>query len=128
MSNNSLDNSINGRYAIGGITEVSMTRLEIWTKNEMLTDSTDIIYYVEKAYEGIHGHRKLGKVFYGDEGLWWVICQYNNIINPVTELKEGKLLLIPTIERIKSELLINTTMIQGGIPSTRESNLNGDAS
>ena len=32
---------------------------------------------------------------YGDSGKWYIIAEYNNIINPFTELKGGMVLMIP---------------------------------
>ena len=33
--------------------------------------------------------------YYGDSGKWYIIAEYNNIINPFTELKGGMVLMIP---------------------------------
>lgn len=32
--------------------------------------------------------------------LWWVIFEYNNIQDPMFELREGQILKIPAIERV----------------------------
>jgi hypothetical protein len=112
---NSTYNSKNGRYVLGGTTEVSPSALEIWDANTLTADPSDIAYFVEKKYEG--KPHLLGYVFYGDIGLWWVICQFNGIIDPMQEIIEGKLLMIPTIERVTAEIFTNNAI--GGIPSTR---------
>ena len=109
---NSVYNSKNGRYVRGGITEVSSFALEMWDGNSLPPDPSDVSYYVEKKYEG--NPRLLGYVFYGDVGLWWVICFYNGIIDPMQEIVEGKLLLIPTMDRVNS---LSGTI--GGVPTTR---------
>ena len=103
--NNSLDNNKNGRYALGGNTEFSEFAINWWNRNTMEQDPSDIVYFLEKEYEG--EPRKLGIIFYGDPRLWWIICQYNGIIDPITELVEGKLLLIPKFSRVKSQLFSN---------------------
>jgi len=116
LINNSVYNSKNGRYVLGGLTEVSPYALEMWNATEIPSDPSDIVYFVEKKYEG--KPHLLGYVFYGDTGLWWMICMYNKIIDPIAEVIEGKLLLIPTMDRIKAQIAENT-MQSGGVPSTR---------
>lgn len=113
---NSTFNSTTGRYVLGGTTEVSSWALEWWNRVELVTDPSDLIYYVEKVYEG--RPRRLGMLFYGDEELWWVICQYNGIIDPITELVEGKRLVVPLIERVRKEYFVPNREV-GGIPSKR---------
>lgn len=111
---NSTYNSKNGRYVLGGTTEVSAWAIEWWEKNTMTPDDSDFIYVMEKKYEGRPDI--LGYVFYGDSLLWWVICQYNSILDPVSELVEGKILLIPQLARITQNA---TTTSTGGVASTR---------
>ena len=113
---NSVYNVKNGRYTLGGTTEVSSFALEWWNKNTLTSDPSDIVYFVEKKYEG--KHHLLGNVFYGDTGLWWVICMYNGILDPISEIVEGKMLLIPTLARVKSQIF-TTNVKAGGIPTTR---------
>lgn len=113
---NSVYNTRNGRYVIGGSTEVSTGMIEWWSKNNISRDPTDLVYFFEKKYEGRPD--MIGYLFYGDVGLWWVICQYNNIIDPFNELVEGTILLIPMLSRIKAELFNPNTTV-GGIATTR---------
>lgn len=42
--------------------------------------------------------------YYGDVRLWWVIAEFNNIINPL-ELYAGTVLRIPTYDRIQMQVL-----------------------
>jgi hypothetical protein len=37
-------------------------------------------------------------IHYQDETLWWIICLYNQIIDPQTELVTGKRLKIPNLQ------------------------------
>ncbi len=37
---------------------------------------------------------------YGTIDLWWVICFYNKIINPITEIVAGKSLRIPDLNQL----------------------------
>lgn len=55
-------------------------------------------YNVKFAKEKVTSFTYLDKVahkFYGDESLWWVICVFNNIVDPLTELDEKDELLVP---------------------------------
>lgn len=113
---NSAYNGKNGRYVLGGITEVSSYALEMWDANTLPPDPSDIIYFVEKKYE--NNPQLLGYVFYGDTGMWWLICMYNGIIDPIDEIIEGKMLLIPSLDRIKSQVF-SGDLQPGGIPTTR---------
>lgn len=106
----------NGRYVLGGQTEVSSFALEWWNKINLREDPSDLIYIMERTYEGFPN--KLGYVFYADENLSWVIWQYNGIIDPMSELVEGKVLRIPTLDRLKRELFTAGSSV-GGVPSTR---------
>ena len=114
---NSVYNTKNGRYVFGGTTEVSVATVEWWSRNTVKHSPTDIIYVLEKKYEG--RPEMLGYVFYGDVGMWWVICQYNSILDPISELVEGTMLLIPLMARVKAELFSPNTTV-GGIATTRK--------
>lgn len=48
--------------------------------------------------------------FYNTIALWWLLCKFNNIVNPFTELTSGMLLKIPSdvivtsiLEMLKNE-------------------------
>ena len=111
---NSTNNTKNGRYALGGVTETSVFAIEHWDRRLMKRDPSDILYVIEETYSGRPD--LLGQLFYGDPLLWWVVAQYNGIIDPLEELVVGKLLYVPIIERVRSDLFKATP---GGIPSTR---------
>ena len=113
---NSTYNKKNGRYTRGGRTETNGAFVEWWDKRDVAKDPSDIIYIMEAKYEG--RPEMLGYVFYGDTGLWWVICQYNGILDPMNELKEGVALLIPTKTKVSTYFKTDSTAI-GGVPSTR---------
>jgi hypothetical protein len=65
-------------------------------------DPTDYIYTIEKIYE--KKPQLLANALYGDTRLWWVILQYNSILDPITEFVEGVVLYIPQKERVLSYL------------------------
>lgn len=108
-------NEKNGRYVLGGDTEVSTWALEWWEKKTLESDPSDMAYFVERKYEGRPD--LLALTFYGDSNLWWVIAQYNNILDPLVELVEGKLLFLPTPERLN---FLRSDVNVGGVKSTRE--------
>lgn len=44
---------------------------------------------------------RLALQYYGNPTLYWVICSYNHIQNPYTELKEGDTIKIPSLSNIQ---------------------------
>lgn len=42
--------------------------------------------------------------YYEREDLWWIICMYNSIVNPLTELTVGKVLRIPNLVEVNNLL------------------------
>ena len=113
---NSVYNEKNGRYVRGGTTEASAKFLEWWNKLEVPKDPSDILYVMEEKYVGRPD--LLSYAFYGDVGLWWIICQYNGILDTQSELIAGRELLIPTQSKVDTYYKINPSTV-GGVPSTR---------
>lgn len=103
-----------GRYVNGGKTETTKSTLGWWERKKIPEDTTDMTYTLEKVYE--NRPEKLAGVLYGDTRLWWLILQFNNILDIQEEFVEGKQLRLPTKDRVYSDLLSGKT---GGIPSTR---------
>ncbi|WP_407308203.1 hypothetical protein [Acinetobacter sp.] len=102
------------RYVSGGITEVSTGRLEWWERSVFQSGPGDLLYTVEKRFEGRLD--LVAAMFLGEPRLWWVIAQYNSILDPYSEIVEGATITIPTVEKVNA-LLDGRT---GGIPSARE--------
>jgi len=116
MTKKELKNSVkrkNSRYVIGGLTETSPDFIEWWNKDFLVNDSSDVVYVLEKKFEGRPD--LLANAFYDDPYLWWVIPQYNTILDFNTEFVEGLVLRVPTLDRIKT---ISTKNING-IPSQK---------
>lgn len=90
----------NGRYVLGGDTSISDTALGWWEKREVAYDPSDLLYALEEKYVGRTDI--LAFAFYGDSALWWVIPQYNSILDPEEEMIMGKILLIPSMEKINN--------------------------
>jgi hypothetical protein len=120
MADNTLKNSTynekSGRYVRGGSTEVSAKFVEWWDKLDVPKDTSDLLYVMEEKYVGRPD--LLSYAFYGDVGLWWIICQYNGILDPLSELVAGKELLIPTQSKVDLYYKVDPSAV-GGTPSTR---------
>jgi hypothetical protein len=109
---NSLYNKFS-RYVAGGTTETANGKIEWWDKNQMPSDSSDISYAVEDFYVGRLD--LIASVFYNEPRYWWVIAQYNNILDPFSEITGGRILSIPSKDRLQFML----SSKQGGVPSTK---------
>ena len=110
-------NSVNrrkSRYASGGETEVNQNALEWWERTILTSAADDKEYTVEKKFEGRLD--LIAALFLGEPRYWWVIAQYNTILDPYTEVREGAKVYIPSIER--TEAILNGKT--GGVTSTRE--------
>jgi hypothetical protein len=114
QNTNSLFNRYS-RYVAGGSTETANGRIEWWERNIMATDVTDIEYAVEKFYEGRLD--LISSVFYDEPRWWWLIAQYNNMTDPISETTEGRIIYIPSKDRLQLMLMTVT----GGSPSTKQS-------
>lgn len=102
------------RYVHGGTSETANNRIEWWDRNVFPLDPTDRTYIVENIYDG--NPQAISTVFYGDPRYWWFICQFNNVLDPVGEITAGRVLLIPSKDRLELMLTGHT----GGVSSERE--------
>lgn len=109
---NSAENS-KGRYVGGGVSETANGYLEWWERFYFARDSSDVVYVVENAYE--NRLDMIASIFYGEPRFAWLLAQYNNIIDPMTEVTAGRMLLIPSKDRVGYMLGSK----RGGIPSTK---------
>lgn len=103
------------RYVAGGTAEVNSTAIEWWERSVLQINNDDREYIVEAAYAGRLD--LIAASFLGEPRWWWVIAQYNNILDPFAEASEGTVLYIPTVEKVKS---IVTAGKLGGVASKRE--------
>jgi hypothetical protein len=110
---NSLYNKYS-RYVGGGTTEQSSGFIEWWERTIFTQDASDITYIIEDFYAGRLD--LIASVFYNEPRWWWVIAQYNNILDPISEITPGRIIYIPTVDRMT--LMISTA--QGGVPSTKQ--------
>lgn len=63
---------------------------------------TDTSLVLESKYE--HAPDLLAYDLYGDENLWWVIPQVNELEDPIWDLKDGMSLRVPSVNRLKAIL------------------------
>jgi len=115
-SNNNTNSLFNkySRYIAGGVTENANEMLEWWERFVFTRDPSDIVYTVENFYAGRLDY--IAFVFYNEPRYWWVIAMYNSILDPATEITPGRILLIPSPDRLS--LMLSST--KGGVDSTRE--------
>jgi hypothetical protein len=113
MANNSSIELTTSRYVQGGMTEISSSAIEWWERNNYSPDSTDLTYTIESKFSGRPD--LISAVFYNEPRYWWLIAQYNNVLDPHEEFITGRILLIPTPARLKT--MLNGRV--GGIPSQR---------
>ena len=102
QSPSSLDNKYS-RYVQGGTTSVNKIGLDWWERRIFSKDPSDIVYYVENKFE--YRIDLIADAFFGDSRYWWVIAQFNDILDPHSELVAGRRLIIPTKNRLFSEML-----------------------
>ena len=112
MVNNSV-NSKTSRFVQGGLTEVGEIGLEWWNRFNFPTDASDLVYTIEDQFTGRID--LIAYAFYSEPRYWWVIAQYNNILDAYSEIVPGRVLYIPTLDRL--QLLMSQRT--GGIQSTR---------
>lgn len=117
LSNNNTNSLLNkySRYVAGGDTETLNGYLEWWERYTFKTDPSDIVYTVENFYE--NRPDLISSVFYGEPRYWWFIAQYNKILDPYSEITAGRILLIPSPDRLAT--MLGTK--KGGSLSTKES-------
>ena len=114
MTERNSTNIQKSRYVAGGATEVNQFALEWWERVTLTTDDTDSTYVVEKKAEGRLD--LIAQAYLEDSRLWWLVAQYNAILDPFAEVIEGRVLRIPSKSRAQS--MLNGKL--GGYESTRE--------
>ena len=103
QSPSSLDNKYS-RYSQGGTTETNKIGLGWWDRRVFPKDPSDIVYYIENKYQGRLD--LIADIFYGDARYWWIIAQFNDILDPYSEATPGRMLVLPTKSRLFSSLFV----------------------
>lgn len=96
----SADLNNHNRYTNGGTTETNGKRLGWWERTIYTLKDDDIFVTVTPATESRPD--LIAFQLYGRSNLMWLVLQYNNILDPVTELVAGTKLRLPTQERVNS--------------------------
>jgi len=86
------------RYTQGGITDEFDRRLGWWERTKLVRSADDIQYTVSSA----EAQRAdlIAFRLYQQAKLGWLVLQYNNIVDPATELLTGTVLTLPTPTRV----------------------------
>jgi len=69
-------------------------------KEKIPSSTTDINYVIPAGYEGRPD--LISRALYNSTKYWELICIYNNIKNPMTGLEAGKLLVVPSYNRVRT--------------------------
>jgi len=87
-----------GRYVQGGKTDEFSNRLGWWERIVFEPSPDDITYTVSSGESGrpdLIAYR-----LYQKATLGWVVLQFNNIVDPATELQTGTVITLPTPSRV----------------------------
>jgi len=110
IGNDSTENR-SSRYVQGGLTDIYSKRLGWWEKREIPKQNDDTITVVldfETARPDMISQRLYGKPIYA-----WLVLMYNNIVDPETELLPGKVITMPSQQRLVLDIISKST---GGNP------------
>lgn len=86
------------RYTQGGETEQFDNRMGMWERTVFERSSDDIQYIVSSAEQ--ERPDLIAFRLYSQARLGWLVLQYNNIVDPATELVTGSKLVLPTPTRV----------------------------
>ena len=95
--------SKNSRYVQGGVTDRYPTRIGWWEARNMPHQDDDVRYVVDKSTEGRPD--LISFKIYGKAAFYWVILQYNNIVDLEQELIVGCELRAPRFNRLMLSIL-----------------------
>ena len=70
----------------------------VYGKTSYLRDDTLYTTYTIKRGDTLDG---LALEFYNNPTLFWIICSFNRIQDPFTQLKEGETIKIPSLSNIE---------------------------
>ena len=70
----------------------------LWNKLELTADDFDEEITVKEKYIGALD--KLSYELYGTEEYWWVIADFNNIIDPFLDMQVGDVIKVPSKNKI----------------------------
>lgn len=91
-----------GRYIQGGKTDAFSNRLGWWERTVYEPAVDDITYTISGGESGradLIAYR-----LYQQANLAWLVLQFNNIVDPATELQTGTIIQLPTPSRVALSL------------------------
>lgn len=56
------------------------------------------VFIIPAGYEG--RPERISRKFYETIGFWWVICQFNGVVNPLEDLYAGREIYIPDLGEV----------------------------
>lgn len=86
------------RYSKGGTVEEFDNRLGFWDRKILIADTSDTTITLTPKYH--LRPDQLAYDAYGKATYSWVILQYNNILDPITEFVVGAKINLPSAQRI----------------------------
>lgn len=109
MNNPSSTNRKDTRYVQGGTTTIKKKTVGWWERNPDFTKRADDDIVI-KSLPAVYNGRPdlLSYDIYGNNNLEWVILQYNNIVDINEEFVTGVDLVLPSINRLFSSMLIKS--------------------
>jgi hypothetical protein len=110
----SVVNDKNSRYVAGGVTEKGGIGIEWWEREEFSLAEDDLLVEVDHSIE--YRLDLIAHIYLGNSKLWWLIAQYNAILDPYGEVTVGKIVRIPSLTRLQN--LLSGSL--GGVKSQRE--------
>lgn len=112
IGNNSTEER-NSRMVQGGLTDIYNNRLGWWEKRKLEKQDNDIFLTIlenEESRPDLIAFSLYGKTTYA-----WLVLQYNNISDPIVELKTGTTIRMPNRSRLMLDII---TKPEGGNPVT----------
>ena len=100
------------RYVQGGTTTTHPNRLGWWERRVFERDDSDEEYTIEEQYHNRPDLLAYDK--YGSPHQQTFILQYNHILDMLEEFVTGKVILLPTPQRLALDI---TTLPTGGQPA-----------
>lgn len=93
----------NGRYFQGGNVDATPDAIGWWEAKVFPRSSSDVEIEITPKHAGRPS--LLAYDVYGQSELGWFILQYNNIVDDNEEFIEGCKIMLPTAQRLNTELL-----------------------
>ena len=110
----SVVNDKNSRYVAGGTTETGEIGIEWWERTQYNLAEDDLLVEIDHTIE--YRLDLIAHIYLGNSKLWWLLAQYNAILDPYHEVTIGKIIRIPSLSRLPN--LLSGSL--GGVKSQRE--------